>query len=172
MTMPRERTCRNHGFTLLELIVVLTIITIISASVIPVFNGTFAGVQNSHAMRDFLASLRYAQERAITETREFRVIMDPDNNCYYTARFVNMDKDKKNFAPAEDRLSRKVFLPKNVEMKTPNAKRDRQTHMYYVSFYPNGACDEVKVSFMVNGKRAVVVSTNGTKGLILMEEKK
>lgn len=172
MTTLRERRHPAPGFTLLELIVVLTIITIMSASVLPVFNGTFGSVRRNHAIRDFVASMRYAQERAITETREYRIIIDPDNNSYYIANFVRMDKDKKDYAPVNDRLSRKTTLPQGIEMKTPSAQRDRQTHLYYVGFYPNGACDEVKIPFTVNNKRAVVVSTNKSKGLILMEELK
>jgi prepilin-type N-terminal cleavage/methylation domain-containing protein len=64
------------GFTLMELIIVLTIIVIMSAAVVPVFGPSMAKLQRDHAVRDFVATLRYAQERAVTDTREYRLALD------------------------------------------------------------------------------------------------
>jgi len=164
------RAC--SGFTLMELIIVLTIISIISAAVIPVFGGSFSSIRRDHALRDFLSALRYAQERAVAETREYRVVIDPETRSYYITALEKFDRGEKSFEPIDERFGKRMTFPEEFEIKKPSARRDRETRTFFIAFFPNGGCDEAIIPFTVNGRREVSVLTNGRKGHIELKERK
>jgi type II secretion system protein H len=64
---PKGNACRRAGFTLIELILVMTIMVVIISLVMPSLKGFFRGRSlDSEALR-FLALTRYGQSRAINE---------------------------------------------------------------------------------------------------------
>jgi len=75
------RTARSKGFTLLELVIALAVISIISGGVFFAFRPTQQrNLQN--ASLQLQADLRYAQRRAIIEGRRFGVAFDLTANNY------------------------------------------------------------------------------------------
>ena len=82
---------RHRGVTLLELLIVLTLMALIAAMVLPMFGGGVSGTDLKSAARDVAAGLRLARDRAISqraesllelnlEARTFRV--SPDGNSH------------------------------------------------------------------------------------------
>jgi type II secretion system protein H len=145
------------GFTLMELIIVLTIIVIMSAAVVPVFGSSMAKLERDHAVRDFVATLRYAQERAVTDTREYRLALDPELNQYWLLRCAGIVERKKTFELIDERQGKAMFLPERLSMKSVKARKEREERYYYISFYPNGACDRAEVTLQHTDERAVTV---------------
>jgi general secretion pathway protein H len=145
------------GFTLMELIIVLTIIVIMSAAVVPVFGSSMAKLERDHAVRDFVATLRYAQERAVTDTREYRLALDPELNQYWLLRCAGIVERKKTFELIDERQGKAMFLPERLSMKNVKARKEREERYYYISFYPNGACDRAEVTLQHTDERAVTV---------------
>ena len=168
MTFP-GRACL--GFTLIELIIVLTIIAIMSAAVIPVFGGSMAKLERDHAVRDFVATVRYAQERAVTDTREYRLAMDTELNQYWLLRGAGIVKRTKTFELLDERQGKTMYLPERLSMKRIKARKDRENKYYYIAFYPNGACDQAEVTLQHEDGRAVTVATKGSLGQLEVKEK-
>jgi type II secretion system protein H len=160
-----------RGFTLIELIIVLTIIAIMSAAVVPVFGGSMAKLERDHAVRDFVATLRYAQERAVTDTREYRMALDPELNQYWLLRCGGIVERKKTFELMDERQGKAMLLPERLSMKSVKARKERQEKYYYISFYPNGACDRAEVTLQDEDGRAVTVATKGSLGQLEVKEK-
>jgi general secretion pathway protein H len=72
---------RNHrGFTLLELIVVLVIISLMSALVVPKLAGPMSNLDLKTASQKISASLRYARSRAASEKTTYAAVFDFDKN--------------------------------------------------------------------------------------------
>lgn len=159
MRLPRAQ---SRGFTLLELIVVLTLLGIMSAAVLPVFRTTFSNIEKNHAVRDMVGSMRYAQERAIVDSVEFRLYLDPENAQYFLMRLEEANVKEKTFKPVAGSQGQRFRLPNNMSMKRPRANRERGTDLYYISFYPNGACDDAKISLERRGRRAADIELKGT----------
>jgi len=161
------------GFSLLELIIVMTIITIIAVAVVPVFRGTLASVQTEHGVRDMVATIRYAQERAVTDSLEYRLYLDPEKGEYYLMRLEGHDEDnEKVFEPLEERIGDAMPLPKRMDMKRPRARKDRERDAYYVAFYPSGACDDVTIEFEHEDRSASLrIETNGSLGRLEVKER-
>ncbi len=68
------------GFTLLELLVVLVIISLMSVLVVPQLTGSLAKTNLQTASKKISASLRYARSRAVSEKITYVAIFDFEKN--------------------------------------------------------------------------------------------
>lgn len=76
---PRSRS----GFTLLELVVVLFILTLATALVAPAFSRSFGQAQLKAATRDLAALCRFARTQAIAHQGVVEVVLDRQTNQYW-----------------------------------------------------------------------------------------
>lgn len=133
------------GFTLLELLVVVAIIAAISMSIVPLYVSSLNGIQLRNARNDLLAAIRYAQEMAVRESREYRIYFDTEENTYRLAFLTGLDKEEKVFEPAQTILGDTQQLPAFLRMDRVKARRDKHTREYYIACLPNGASDKAEI---------------------------
>ena len=67
----------------MELIVVIVVVGILSATILPHFAGTFHGTLLSSTARELAASVKLAASQAITVGRPHRLIFDADDGRYW-----------------------------------------------------------------------------------------
>lgn len=80
---------KNHkGFTLLELILVILILSIVMAIVIPSFQRPLAYYKLYTAGRQMVADIREWQQRALTEEQSYKIKFDTKNNKYYITKGI------------------------------------------------------------------------------------
>jgi len=128
---------KNHGFTLIELIVVLVIIGIVAGVAIPRFTGSFDSIKFGKTMSDVVFFIRGSRNRAMSTGKIANVIFDLHRGFCW-------NDDKKI-----------LRLPEEVEMFTDNIDaRDEQTRTF--SFYPNGMASEEKLGFVCDNMVAVL----------------
>jgi len=165
-----RRTC-SSGMTLLELMVVVTILAIMFGVMTPLFRSSYTNLRIRSAYKDITASIRHAQERAIMEEREFRVNFNGRENTYwlsyredpmeFPARFVNLDTD----------AGRPRSLPEGVSFWNVKASRDSKTRTDYVTFYPNGAVDESRLRLRDDVRhRSFIIETGTDEGMVIIKE--
>ena len=128
------------GFTLLELMVVMTLIAVLSLAVTPVFRGSFSSIRADHAMRDLFAAMKSAQSGAVTEAVEHRVYVDLKQSGYWLAHAARTKRGEVRYEPLPGRAGEVVELPDTVQLERPRARQGRDGE-YYFSFFPSGACD-------------------------------
>jgi type II secretion system protein H len=159
-----ESKTRN-GFTLLELIVVLTLLSIMLAAVVPVFSASATRSRHDQALRSLVATLRFAQERAIADGVEYRVYLDPDEDAYWVSRQVREEgTDEPRFAAAEEPYAQRRYLPEGIDLRRPKARMDRKADVRYIAFYPHGACDYAEVHMRNAARKRIVIRTKGAIG--------
>ena len=79
MPISRTGTFSNRGFTLLELIVVLFVISLVAAIVLPSFSG-FGENRLKAESREIASILRYMNDSAISRKETYSVRFDLDKN--------------------------------------------------------------------------------------------
>lgn len=151
------------GYTLMELIVVVTILAALTAMVTPLFRVSFAETSNEFAIRNLVATMKYAQTLAITKAMEHRIYFKPSANTYWLMRKVGRKDGEAVLEPVADQEGDAQVLPVTLEMREIEARRDRERDAYYISFFPSGACDvaEIRIALAKEPHRRFTISTKG-----------
>ena len=157
-------TSNTRGFTLLELMVVVSILAVITAMVTPVFGATFKGIRSENEVRNLVSYLEYAQQRAVTDSAEYRVYFAPQLGVYWMERAVVRDGLSVAFVMVDDVNVEEAKLPESIALAVPRARRYRKENVYYVGFYPNGMCDDALIVLRdVDDDSAFVIATAGSR---------
>ena len=149
------------GFSLIELVVVLTLLAVMAMTVTPVFRGSLAAARADHAARDLFAELVSAQERAVTHAVEYRVYFDRKENAYWVAHAPFVGKDQyESIQTIQDEV---VAVPDRLRISKVKG-RSAGGSTNYLAFYPHGAIDvgEVLLADASDRRRVYRIETTGT----------
>lgn len=142
---------RKTGFTLLELVVVLFILTLVTALVAPAFNRSFGPAQLKAATRDLAALCRFARTQAIVSQNVLEVVLDRRTNSYWLRRsepIVGDLRDSDQATPAQspeqsvqNREARVRTLPTGVTLKSVIIETGplREEERGAIMFFPQGS---------------------------------
>lgn len=167
----QNRSSRTAGFTLIELIIVMTFIALISAAVIPIYQGSLTRIQKDRATRDFIAYMKYAQERAITDATEYRFYISDKDNAFWVMRLDKREGDEKEFAYPDEGASEVKYLPESVTVEKAKARRDKDRDARFIAFYGSGACDYATITLEDEEGNQIKLETKGRLGQFEVEEK-
>ncbi len=125
---------RDSGFTLLELILVLVIITMVLAVAYPSLSRGSTALRLRATGRDIMNTFRYAREKAVTEQIGIKVAVDREKQKLILTDYLG-DGARTYSLPADVRIQR-IALGGN-EIVTDSGM--------IVRFLPNGSCDSAEV---------------------------
>lgn len=138
-------TRSRQGFTLFELLVVLMVVSLMSAMVIPRLSGYLNTIELKSAARRVAAVLRHAGNKAATEKRFFTAEIDFETRQLrlYVSSELRSFSIKNNETPdGDNRTIEAVYpLPEGIRFtageENENASKDPKTT---IVFFPNGSC--------------------------------
>jgi prepilin-type N-terminal cleavage/methylation domain-containing protein len=157
------------GFTLMELIVVMTIISLMTAAVVPIYQGTLTWTRNDRALSQVVSLMKYAQERAVTDSVSYRFYLDDEAGTFWLSR-QGTDKDGDAvFVRIVDSLTGLHRLPEGLSFKRPSARHDKSASAYYVTFHPSGACDYATIKLAKADRSTITIKTKGKLGQFEVE---
>lgn len=156
--MPNARA----GFSLIELVIVVTLLAVMAMTVTPVFRGSLGTARADHAARDLFAEFLAAQERAVTHVVEYRVYFDVKENTYWVAHgpFIGSHQ----YTAIENLEGEITDVPDRLNITDVKGRRGaRGTD--YLAFYPNGASDvgEVVLTDQRDRRRVYRIETTGAR---------
>ncbi len=123
----------QKGFTLLEIIITLTVIALALAVSYPSLSRGTTALSLRTTGRDILSILRYAREKTVTEQTGMRVVVDQDNQS------VQMINDT-------DNSTRTYWLPENVKIRGVVLEgAESNSGVSSVRFLPNGSSNAVEI---------------------------
>jgi general secretion pathway protein H len=118
------------GVTLLELLVVLSIMAIVAALVLPRLGGGVSTGELKGAARQLAAGLRFARSEALATRRETQVVMDLEHRSFHVARD-----------------GREQALPRQIELKLFTAQSDLVSDKVgAIRFFPDGGSNGGRVT--------------------------
>lgn len=109
--LPRRRSSdrRSSGFTLIELILVMTLLLIAAGLVFPTLQGFFQGRVLDSESRRLLALTRYGQNRAVSEGVPMVLWIDTSEGAYGLAAAAGLSTD--------DRLEKRFTIDDDLALE-------------------------------------------------------
>ena len=146
------RLRRQHGFTLLELLVVMTVIALITTLAVPMIQNSLPGAKFRAAASDIRNALQQAHASAVRENRESWVQLDADARTY-----------RRDTGPD-------IHLPDGAELSFVTARRELTDALAgRIRFYPDGTSTGGSVTLTFNG-RARTIEVDWFDGRIEIDE--
>jgi len=141
------------GVTLIELLIVLSIMGLIAAMVVPLISGNVSGSELKSAAREVAAGLRFARSDAVATRQETRLVLDLEQRTFQV-----------------DRDARLHTLPKKVELKLFTAQRDLvDEKVGAIRFYPDGGSNGGRVTIAA-GERKYEVDVDWLTGRVAIAD--
>ena len=153
MIFLQPRSPRPRGVTLLELLVVLTLMAFIVAIALPTFGDGVSTSALKSAAREVAAGLRYARGQAIAQRTEALLVLD------VAARTFTL--------PPDVRVHR---LPERIELKLFTAQNDLVSdNVGAVRFFPDGGSTGGRIT-LAAGERKYDVDIDWLTGRVTILE--
>jgi len=141
----RHRCNRAHplavsharAFTLIELILVMTILVLVVAMLSPSLRGFGIGRANDNTARQVVSLAKYARTQAVSEGRRYRLNFDAQANAFWLTT-----EQGATFAPVNNDLGRRIEAPEGVSLQTDLTQ---QPDGVFVEFRPTGRTDTAHV---------------------------
>jgi prepilin-type N-terminal cleavage/methylation domain-containing protein len=153
----KKAVLRSDGFTLLELILVMVIISAVLGMAAPSLNGFFSSRKAHDAAAGILSLIRYARSQAITEGRNYRLNFNTDEGAYWLTA-----SDAGGYSTLDTEPGRKFLLPEFTTMElvmNSAAEKDKEGPEAYIGFYPKGHADACTIRlFDQNGDEVDVLA--------------
>ncbi len=180
-------TCRRKGgFTLLELIVVLVIISLMSALIVPRLTGPMSRMDLKTAAKKISAALRYARSQAATEKTTYVALFDFDRNRLVILnpslteieRAANSQERMtgllaEQLAAAEARQDRlRSYQPPDGVILSRGVSRagDVRTGFFPVFFYPAGSSSGGEITLADRQGRGYSLVIDFVTGMVRLEK--
>lgn len=135
-----RRTFRRSGgagFTLLELILVMLILTMVVAIAAPSLRNFTIGRNNDNAATLIVSLADYARTQAASEGRVYRLNVDPDNRKLWLTAANGSSYETPN-----NDYGQKFELVEGTKVRTDIKQRQDGT---YVEFNPGGRAEAAKI---------------------------
>ena len=169
------KTCGpSSGFTLFELLVVILIISLISALVMPQMAASLPGVQLKSTTRAVAASLRYARSRAVYESTPYIAIFDS------TRKFLAVEPIETPIDAAQSGGIRKILdtsklekvyeFPEGIEFDVLNSTAaDEDPDVFPILFFPRGDSTGGKIVLENLRRRQYTITVDTITGSVEIE---
>jgi type II secretion system protein H len=157
----------GKGFTLVEIVVVLLIITVMLTMAVVSMSGATAGVALRQSAQNLLTDLRYAHYYAVTHGCQCRIVFSAKENSYELTCCT--DPDKQEFQPLPGgritHLDRTVRLSAVVIQQRDSQSDDSQV----LSFAPTGESDSARIE-ITDGHIAYTLTVSSNSGLVRLHK--
>ncbi|MHC1725720.1 MAG: Tfp pilus assembly protein FimT/FimU [Syntrophobacteraceae bacterium] len=117
----RKNKGRNFGFTLIEMVVVLLIISVTTALVAPRVGSSWKRIEDSDFLQEFTETIRRARLAAMNSGRPVAFRLNGAERIY---DFANLPQKP---------------IPLNVQVFSEHLEKDPVTGDFLVTFYPDGS---------------------------------
>jgi len=145
----RRARAQSRGVTLLELLIVLSIMAVVAAMVVPMFGSGVSTAELKGAARQVAAGLRLARSEALATRQETRVVLD---------------LERRTFTAEPQRHEH--ALPRAIELKLFTAQSDLVSERVgAIRFFPDGGSNGGRVTLAV-GERKYDVDVDWLSGRV------
>lgn len=151
MIASRTQHDRGAGFTLLELILVMLILSTVLAMAAPSLRGFFGSRQSQDTAAQILALTQFARSQAISEGVVYRLNFDTKERIYWLTAWKSG-----SFRELETEFGQFFTLPRDMVMELDDT--DKEDGKPFVEFTPQGTVTAATIRLIDRGGRALEVT--------------
>jgi prepilin-type N-terminal cleavage/methylation domain-containing protein len=151
MNANRTQYGRDMGFTLLELILVMLILSTVLAMAAPSLRGFFGSRQAQDTAAQILALTQFARSQAISEGVVYRLNFDTKDRVYWLTAWKSG-----TFEELKTEFGQIFTLPKDMVMELEDVKEEKSEA--YVEFTPQGTVTAATIRLIDRKGRALEVT--------------
>ncbi len=164
----------NRAFTLFELLIVLLIISVVSAFVGPRIGSSMSNMELKTAAKRIAASLRYARSQATWEGATYVAEFDFSENQVRIYPVKPQPNDLMEDVSTEENKGpdgAKIYnLPRTIQIeKAVSEKAESRSGIFKISFFPAGGSSDGEITLINDRERRYSIKVDfilGTVGLI------
>jgi type II secretion system protein H len=159
---------RNKGFSLIELMVVLILISFSISLIVPSLSRFSKAVELKGAAKKISGILRYCRSEAVNKGQVYQVLFDSNLR---EVRVQSMDS-KEEKEEKTDRANHKktYFLPDGIEMKGIQiASPQYRSEIPSIEFYPNGGSNGGAIVLDSQGRKGYKIKIHFLTGIVEVE---
>ena len=142
---------RDHGFTLIELILVMVVICAVLGIAAPSLRGFFISHQATDAARQMISLMQLARTQSISEGRNYRLNFDTQARTYWLTV-----QDGAAYAKLNSEFGQTFTLPEGSVFDLKADPADTSTD--HMDFYPSGATSGLTIKLTGRQGDAVEIS--------------
>ncbi len=190
--MLTKKDSRSNGFTLIELVVVLVIMSFLFAIVGPAVMKGLSGITLKTAVKKVASALRYARSQAVNRDQSYSVIFDREQNRVVVRSIPNPapsiqdeeSEEESGVAEGEEPEYKKelskvdlkeFFLPEGVAFdeitiggKMLSGKKEAIVQLF---FYPDGTSQGGELSLANTRELAFTIAVDFLTGVVTIAER-
>lgn len=149
---------KQSGFTLIEVILVVIVLSVIAAVTIPNFSTSYRHFQLKSAAEQLMYVMRYAQSRAVSKNIMVRLEFDDNNSKYWlTEQDEELSGNEIVYKRVSGRLGKRYSLTNKESLEV-----DKQV----LNFYPSGQIEKTRLILCNDHDRCYTISTKEQRGHI------
>lgn len=157
----RQSSQRRHGFTLVELMIVIVMMAILSALIVPEMKGTLEGELLHSTSRKLMQATGIAYRQSVTSNQPHRLRVDTSRGRFQIERRATSDESPTGFVPlegvtgAKGKLDRRIQIEiaevteesdeEVVEMESADAPEERGKVSDAILFKPDGTAEKREI---------------------------
>lgn len=175
----KQSNIHRHGYTLVELILVVLIIGLAAGMAVPNFIRSYKGAKLRTSARSIVMAHRFARSVAVLHQKSVAVYYYTEQNRIEVVSLKPAGVDEESVPSAEGEpvtdyaveleLTRKLedgVKIRAVEMEVED-QHDREA--YWANYYPNGMCDAYRVNLLDEQNRDLWIEVDPLSGKAVME---
>jgi prepilin-type N-terminal cleavage/methylation domain-containing protein len=179
--MNRSRRHPRAGFTFIEIMFVVVILTTLAALSFPRMKGTFFKARVNKAARDVVGTLRMARNTAVVREKPCEVRLDAENDLYMLVLLDEFFQEieqprkrtyrkKKSTHAVNMEILRPRRLPKDVHFDTIYSSTDlTEDDLSRIIYYPDGSATPTTISIRDESNLGLSVEVYRTTGMAHIE---
>lgn len=163
---------KNRGFSLIELVVVLVLISLSLALVAPSFSRFSKGVELKTTAQRVSGILRYFRSESIQSGKVYQIIFDPGLREVNIQVLESEEEGAAGKGKDEQKSAKRSYpIPAGIQMKefnipTPEFQSDLPT----IEFYPNGGTNGGSFILDAQDQRGYRIKVYFLTGIVEIEE--
>ena len=139
----------RRGFSLLELLLVLIILSLLLGLAAPLLTHALDGARLKRAQREIVAALRVSRTRAINTQRQVIFSLDAQTGALRAGEDARL-------TPLPERATLSIQVPPSEQLSA---------HDYAVRFYPDGSATDMTLSFQ-RGEQVFHIEVDALTGKV------